>query len=62
MPDASALLFDVNVSDAAISGDQAHNFDKPSLLSIAAVCEVDDEKSMTSRPWAMTNTACSAGR
>ncbi|MGV8855387.1 MAG: hypothetical protein ACOH2L_12145 [Devosia sp.] len=45
MPDASALLFDVSVSEPMISGDHAvvnvsyHNFDQPRLLTIAAVRE-----------------------
>ena len=70
MPDASALLFDLNIGEPAISGDRAlinvsyRNFDHPRLLTIAAVREddgwkVDDVAAMGSDDhwllsWALT--------
>ncbi|MEO9297656.1 hypothetical protein [Devosia alba] len=50
LPDASALLFDLSVGEATISGDRAiinvsyHNFDHPRLLAIATVREADGWK------------------
>lgn len=50
LPDASALLFDLSVGEATISGDRAiinvsyHNFDHPRLLTIATVREADGWK------------------
>ncbi|MGV3575702.1 MAG: hypothetical protein ACO1O4_11290 [Devosia sp.] len=66
LPDASALLFDLNIGEPARLGDRAmvtvtyHNFDQPRLLAISLVEEegswkVDDVASMGSDvPWLLS--------